>query len=72
MMGNCVGGTPYEYADKVGNPVTVAAYEHVVILTGYNEETIRYMNNEKFYDITTKDLENARSVLVNMVLHLAG
>jgi len=44
----------------------------VVILTGYNEETIRYMNNEKFYDITTKDLENARSVLVNMVLHLAG
>ncbi len=36
VIGNCVGGIPYEYIDEQGNSVVVAAYEHVVIITGYN------------------------------------
>jgi len=71
VIGNCVGGIPYEYIDKEGNAVTVAAYEHVVILTGYNEETIRYMSNGKFYDIPYVNFENTWSVLENMVVYLA-
>lgn len=71
VIGNCVGGIPYEYIDKEGNAVTVAAYEHVVILTGYNEETIRYMSNGKFYDIPYENFENTWSVLGNMVVYLA-
>jgi uncharacterized protein YvpB len=71
VIGNCVGGIPYEYIDKEGNAVTVAAYEHVVILTGYNEETIRYMSNGKFYDIPYANFENTWSVLENMVVYLA-
>ena len=39
VIGNMVGGIPYEYTDKEGNKTTVAAYEHVVILTGYSLET---------------------------------
>ncbi len=70
VIGNCVGGIPYEYVDEAGNVVTVAAYEHVVILTGYNEKTIRYMSNGKFYDIPTKNFENTWSVLGNMVVYL--
>ena len=70
VIGNCVGGVPYEYIDKDGNNVLVAAYEHVVILTGYNEETIRYMNNGKFYDIPYTNFENTWSVLENMVVYL--
>jgi uncharacterized protein YvpB len=71
VIGNCVGGIPYEYIDKEGNAVIVAAYEHVVILTGYNEETIRYMSNGKFYDIPYANFENTWSVLENMVVYLA-
>lgn len=71
VIGNCVGGIPYEYIDKEGNAVTVAAYEHVVILTGYNEKSIRYMNNGKFFDIPTENFENTWSVLGNMVVYLA-
>ena len=71
VIGNCVGGIPYEYIDKEGNAVIVAAYEHVVILTGYDEESIRYMNNGKFFDIPTKNFKNTWSVLGNMVVYLA-
>ena len=71
VIGNCVGGIPYEYTDQEGNTVTVAAYEHVVIVTGYNEESLRYMNNGKFYDIQYDYFENSWSVLGNMVIYLA-
>jgi uncharacterized protein YvpB len=70
VIGNVVGGIPYEYTDSQGNTVIVAAYEHVVIVTGYNEETIRYMNNGKFYDIQFEYFENSWSVLGNMVLYM--
>ena len=71
VIGNVVGGIPYEYTDQAGNTVTVAAYEHVVILTGYNEESLRYMNNGKFYDVKYEYFENSWSVLENMVVYLA-
>lgn len=71
VIGNVVGGIPYEYTDQVGDKVIVAAYEHVVIVTGYNEETLRYMNNGKFYDIQFEYFENSWSVLENMVVYLA-
>jgi uncharacterized protein YvpB len=71
VIGNCVGGIPYEYTDQQGNTVVVAAYEHVVIITGYDEDSLRYMNNGKFYDIQYEYFENSWSVLGNMVLYLA-
>ena len=71
VIGNCVGGIPYEYIDKEGTPVIVAAYEHVVILTGYDEDSIRYMNNGKFYDIPYENFANTWGVLGNMALYLA-
>jgi len=70
VIGNVVGGVPYEYTDARGNTTMVAAYEHVVIVTGYSEETIRYMNNGKFYDIPTEYFLNSWKVLGNMVVYL--
>ena len=70
VIGNCVGGVPHEFVDKEGNTVVVAAYEHVVIVTGYNSETIRYMNNGKFFDIPIAYFLNSWSVLGNMVVFL--
>ena len=65
-----VWGEPYEYIDEQGNVSTVAAYEHVVIVTGYSSDTIRYMNNGKFYDIPTEYFLNSWQVLGNMVVYL--
>ncbi|MGV8025746.1 MAG: C39 family peptidase [Anaerolineaceae bacterium] len=70
VIGNCVEGVPYEYTDSQGNTTTVAAYEHVVIVTGYTNETIRYMNNGKFYDIPIQYFMNSWNVLGNMVVYL--
>jgi uncharacterized protein YvpB len=70
VIGNCSGGIPYEYIDQEGTPVIVAAYEHVVILTGYDEDSIRYMNNGKFYDIPYENFANTWGVLGNMAVYL--
>ena len=68
VIGNVEGGVPYEYTDKAGNKVIVAAYEHVIILTGYNAERLRYMNNGKFYEVPYEVFLNSFAVLGNMVV----
>jgi uncharacterized protein YvpB len=68
VIGNMVGGIPATYTDPEGDTVLVAAYEHVVILTGYNETSIRYTTNGKFYDIPTEVFVNSWGVLGNMAL----
>ena len=70
VIGNVVGGIPYEYTDKNGNKTIVAAYEHVIIVTGYNEKTIRYMNNGAFYEVPVEVFLNSWEVLGNMVVYL--
>lgn len=70
VIGNMEGGVPAEYTDKLGNKTIVAAYEHVVILTGYDQDSIRYMNNGKFYEVPNEVFLNSWGVLGNMaVMH---
>ncbi|BCY18237.1 hypothetical protein hrd7_20860 [Leptolinea sp. HRD-7] len=71
VIGNMVGGIPAEYTAKDGQKVIVAAYEHAVVITGYNEKNIRYLNNDKFYDVPTDVFLNSWKVLGNMAL-IAG
>ena len=70
VIGNCVGGIPAEYTDSQGNTTIVAAYEHVVVVTGYSADRIRYMNNGNFYEVPVEVFENSWSVLQNMVIYL--
>jgi uncharacterized protein YvpB len=70
VIGNVVGGIPYIYTDKQGRHVIVAAYEHVVIVTGFTTEKIRYMNNGRFYDIPVENFLNSWKVLETMVVYL--
>jgi uncharacterized protein YvpB len=70
VVANCTWSEPYEYTDKAGNKVITAPYEHVVIVTGYDETSFRYMNNGKFYDIPIEYFERTWSVLGNMVVYL--
>jgi uncharacterized protein YvpB len=68
VIGNVVGGVPYEYTDKEGRKVTVAAYEHVVIVTGYNDKKLRYMTNGKFFETPKEVFLKSWGVLGNMVV----
>lgn len=70
VIGNMVYSDPVEYIDAQGNAVTVAPYEHVVILIGYDETTITYMNNGFFYSVPIDVFLTSWGVLGNMaVIH---
>ena len=73
VIGNVVGGIPHEYEDSQGRKVIVAAYEHVVIVTGYSDVagTLRYMNNGKFYDVPVEHFDGSWAVLERMVVYIA-
>jgi uncharacterized protein YvpB len=68
VIGNMIGGVPAEYTDSQGNTTIVAAYEHVVILTGYNEDSVRYVNNGRFYEAPNEIFLNSWGVLGNMAV----
>jgi uncharacterized protein YvpB len=68
VIGNVVGGVPYEYTDSKGNKTIVAAFQHVVIVTGYNAEKVRYMTNGRFYETPREVFLNSWGVLGNMVI----
>lgn len=68
IIGNLEYSEPVEYVDKEGRVAIVAPFEHVVILTGYDEESIRYMNNGKFYDAPTEVFLTSWGVLGNMAV----
>lgn len=68
VIGNMVGGVPAEYTDSEGNKTIVAAYEHVVILTGYDQDSIRYVNNGRFFEVPNEVFLNSWGVLGNMAV----
>jgi len=68
VIGNVEGGVPAEYTDSQGNTTIVAAYEHVVIVTGYNPDRVRYMNNGRFYETPNEVFLNSWGILGNMVV----
>ncbi len=68
VIGNMVGGVPFEYTDKQGNKVIVAAYEHVVMVIGYREGTVRYMTNGRVFESPEDNFLNSWGVLGNMAL----
>jgi uncharacterized protein YvpB len=68
VIGNMEGGIPATFTDSQGRSTIVAAYEHVVILTGYAKDTIRYMTNGRFYDTPTSVFLNSWGVLGNMAV----
>ena len=68
VIGNMVYSAPVKYVDKAGNSVTVAPYEHVVILTGYDEANITYMNNGNFFSVPVDVFLTSWGVLGNMAV----
>ena len=68
IIGNMEYSVPVEYVDSQGRKSIVAPYEHVVILTGYDESTIRYMSNGRFYDVPNEVFLTSWAVLGNLAV----
>jgi len=68
VIGNCVGGVSFVYTDQQGRQVTVAAYEHVIILYGFDGDTLYYFSAGKRYMIPSKVFMNSWAVLGNMIV----
>jgi uncharacterized protein YvpB len=68
VIGNVVGGFPSEFTDSKGRKTIVAAYEHVVIVTGYDPTHIRYLNNGRFFQAPLAVFLNSWGILGNMVV----
>jgi len=68
VIGNMEYSEPVEYIDEEGRTAIVAPYEHVVIITGYSETHIRYMNNGKFFDTPVDVFLTSWRVLGNMAV----
>ena len=68
VIGSMEYSEPVVYLDQQGNSAIVAPFEHVVILTGYNADSVRYLNNGKFADVPNEVFLNSWGVLENMVV----
>ena len=68
IIGNMEYSVPVEYTDSQGRKSIVAPYEHVVILTGYDQNTVRYMSNGRFYDVPNEVFLTSWQVLGNMAV----
>ncbi len=68
IIGNMEYSVPVEYTDSQGRKSIVAPFEHVVILTGYNQNTVRYMSNGRFYDVPNEVFLTSWAVLGNLAV----
>jgi uncharacterized protein YvpB len=68
VIGHMEYSEPVEYIDKQGVVSIVAPYEHVVVLTGYNADTVRYNNNGRYADVQIETFLNSWGVLGNMAV----
>jgi uncharacterized protein YvpB len=68
VIGNMVAGTAVEYVDHEGDTALVAPYEHTVIVTGYDGQNIRYLNNSRFFQVPEEVFLRSWEVLGNMAV----
>lgn len=67
---NIAPGTPVEYVTSSGRTVTVARYEHTVIITGYTPQTVTILDGAQLYLRRLNEFLDSWSVLGNMAIYL--
>ncbi len=68
VIGHMEYSDPVTYVDSQGATSIVAPYEHVVVLTGYNADTVRYNNEGLYADVKIETFLNSWGVLGNMAV----
>jgi subtilisin-like proprotein convertase family protein/uncharacterized protein YvpB len=61
-------GIPEYYQPLEGNTTVVARYEHTVVITGYTQDSVFYLNGGNIYEIGLKQFLESWSVLGNMAI----
>ena len=68
VIGHMEYSDPVTYVDGQGVSSIVAPYEHVVMLTGYNADTVRYNNEGRYADVKIETFLKSWGVLGNMAV----
>ncbi len=68
VVGHVTAGTPQVYTSKAGRQVTVAAQEHVMIVTGYSGEVVYFLDGAYQYARATQHFINSWGALGNMAV----
>jgi uncharacterized protein YvpB len=63
-----VNGIPEYYQSQDGTLSTVARYEHTVVLTGYTQDSVSYLNGGTIYKKDLKQFLESWSALGNMAI----
>ena len=63
-----VNGIPEYSQPKGGNNTVVARYEHTVVVTGYSQDTVSYLNGGNIYQKDLKQFLESWSALGNMAV----
>ena len=61
-------GIPEYFQPSEGNMAVVARYEHTVVVTGYSQNTVSYLNGGNIYEIGLKQFLESWSALGNMAI----
>jgi subtilisin-like proprotein convertase family protein len=63
-----VNGIPQYYLPQEGHMTVVTPYEHTVIVSGYTQDTVTYLNGGNFYTRTINRFLDSWSVMRNMAI----
>jgi uncharacterized protein YvpB len=68
VVGHVGEGTPLAYTSSSGQQTTVARFEHTVIITGYTEHTVTFLDGYWVYSRSIRDFLTSWEVLGNMAI----
>ena len=68
MVGHVNRGTPVPYTSSSGEQITVAKFEHTVIVTGYTEAKITVLDGARTYSIYQGEFIKSWGVLENQAV----
>ncbi len=66
--GGLQNGSPVIYTPSDGQHTLVAAYEHTVVVTGYTDSLVYYLNGDQVYTISVEKFLDSWSALGNMAV----
>jgi len=68
IIGSVINGVPVYYTASDGHNTVVAPYEHTVVVTGYSETSVFYLNGNYIYSKSIEQFLDSWSVLGNMAI----
>jgi len=68
IVGSVNNGIPVYYTPSDGLSTIVASYEHTVVVTGYSDSKVYYLNGDTIYTRTVEQFLDSWSALGNMAI----